>query len=50
MAQNLKGRSLLTLGDFTASDVRLMLECLVRICDDAAAPTWTKGDEFEKLR
>ena len=26
MAQNLKGRSLLTLGDFTASDVRLMLE------------------------
>ena len=26
MAQNLKGRSLLTLGDFTASDVRLMLD------------------------
>ena len=26
MAQNLKGRSLLTLGDFTTSDVRLMLD------------------------
>jgi Zn-dependent M28 family amino/carboxypeptidase len=33
-----------------ADDVRLLLECLVRTCNADEPPTWTKGDEFERLR
>ncbi len=31
-------------------DTRLILECLLRVASAAEAPTWTPGDEFEKLR
>ncbi len=31
-------------------DTRLLLECLLRTVSDDQAPTWTAGDEFEKLR
>lgn len=33
-----------------AVDVRLILECLLRTANADPAPTWTPGDEFEKLR
>lgn len=33
-----------------AEDARLVLECLVRCANADAAPRWTPGDEFEKLR
>lgn len=33
-----------------AADVRLILECLLRTANSDRAPTWTPGDEFEKLR
>jgi Zn-dependent M28 family amino/carboxypeptidase len=36
--------------DGAVADVRLMLELLLRVANDPAAPTWTPGDEFEKLR
>ncbi len=32
------------------ADSRLILECLVRCANADEAPTWTPGDEFEKLR
>ena len=32
------------------ADMHLLLECLLRVAGDRAAPTWTPGDEFEKLR
>ena len=31
-------------------DMQLLLECLVRTANDVLEPTWTKGDEFERLR
>ena len=31
-------------------DTRLILECLTRTANDPIAPTWTPGDEFERLR
>ena len=31
-------------------DLRLILECIVRCANADAPPTWTPGDEFEKLR
>jgi Zn-dependent M28 family amino/carboxypeptidase len=31
-------------------DTRLILECLLRVADADDAPSWTPGDEFEKLR
>lgn len=31
-------------------DTRLILECLLRVANADRAPTWTPGDEFEKLR
>lgn len=31
-------------------DLQLLFECLVRTADDPQEPTWTKGDEFERLR
>jgi Zn-dependent M28 family amino/carboxypeptidase len=31
-------------------DMRLVLECLLRVASADKAPTWTPGDEFEKLR
>jgi Zn-dependent M28 family amino/carboxypeptidase len=31
-------------------DTRLILECILRVADADAAPTWTPGDEFEKHR
>ena len=36
--------------DGAVEDTRLMLECLLRTANDAAVPTWTAGDEFEKAR
>lgn len=33
-----------------ADDLQVVLECLLRVADDDKAPTWTPGDEFEKLR
>ncbi len=36
--------------DGAAADVRLLLACLLRCADADAAPTWTPGDEFAKLR
>ena len=32
------------------ADARLILECVVRCANADDAPTWTPGDEFEKLR
>ncbi len=32
------------------ADSRLIMECLLEAANADAAPTWTKGDEFEKLR
>lgn len=31
-------------------DTRLILECLLHVANADEAPTWTPGDEFEKLR
>jgi Zn-dependent M28 family amino/carboxypeptidase len=31
-------------------DARLLLECILRTANRDAAPTWTEGDEFAKLR
>lgn len=36
--------------DGAVADMRLLLECLVRTANADAAPTWTPGDEFERLR
>lgn len=36
--------------DGAVADARLILECLLRVANDAKPPTWTPGDEFEKLR
>ncbi|HEX5050986.1 MAG TPA: M28 family peptidase [Planctomycetota bacterium] len=36
--------------DGAVADVQLLLECLVRTANADEAPTWTPGDEFEKLR
>ena len=36
--------------DGAVADLRLMLECLVRVANDPTPPAWTAGDEFEKLR
>jgi len=36
--------------DGAVADLQLLLECLLRTANDDAPPTWTKGDEFEKLR
>jgi Zn-dependent M28 family amino/carboxypeptidase len=36
--------------DGAVLDVRLLLECMVTTANAAQAPTWTPGDEFEKLR
>lgn len=36
--------------DGAVDDLRLLLGCMLRTADDAKAPTWTPGDEFEKLR
>ena len=33
-----------------ASDLRVLFHLLLRTANDDATPTWTKGDEFEKLR
>jgi Zn-dependent M28 family amino/carboxypeptidase len=33
-----------------AQDTRFTLECLLRIANDEAPPTWTPGDEFEGRR
>jgi len=33
-----------------AADARLILECLLRVANADEPPTWTPGDEFEKLR
>ena len=40
------------LADYSGAvdDMRLFLELLLRIADDDAMPTWTPGDEFERLR
>ena len=32
------------------ADARLLLECLVRCANADDVPTWSPGDEFEKLR
>lgn len=32
------------------ADARLILECMVRCANAADVPTWTPGDEFERLR
>lgn len=36
--------------DGAVLDVQLLLECMVRTANAPAAPTWTPGDEFERLR
>jgi len=36
--------------DGAVDDLRLLLECMLRTADAEQAPTWTPGDEFEKLR
>lgn len=36
--------------DGAVLDVQLLLECMLRTANDPDAPTWTAGDEFEKLR
>ncbi len=36
--------------DGAVEDARLMLDLLVRMANDATAPAWTPGDEFEKAR
>ncbi|MEZ5962850.1 MAG: M28 family peptidase [Planctomycetota bacterium] len=36
--------------DGAVADLRLVLECLLEVANADAAPTWTPGDEFEKLR
>ncbi|MCR9246232.1 MAG: M20/M25/M40 family metallo-hydrolase [bacterium] len=36
--------------DGAVPDVQLLFECLVRTANADTAPTWTPGDEFEKLR
>ncbi|MFO1077044.1 MAG: M28 family peptidase [Planctomycetota bacterium] len=36
--------------DGAVLDMQLLLECMVRTANADAAPTWTPGDEFEKLR
>lgn len=36
--------------DGAVLDVRLLLECMIRTANSKDAPTWTPGDEFEKLR
>ncbi|MCA8953959.1 MAG: M28 family peptidase, partial [Planctomycetes bacterium] len=36
--------------DGAVLDVKLLLTCLVETANTDAAPTWTAGDEFEKLR
>lgn len=36
--------------DGAVADTRLILECLLRAANDPKAPSWTPGDEFEKLR
>jgi Zn-dependent M28 family amino/carboxypeptidase len=36
--------------DGAVDDLEVLLECMVRTANAAAAPTWTKGDEFEALR
>ncbi|GAB4141319.1 MAG: M28 family metallopeptidase [Planctomycetota bacterium] len=33
-----------------AEDVKLILECMLRVANSDRAPSWTAGDEFEKLR
>jgi hypothetical protein len=35
--------------DGAVEDARLVLECMIRVAQADAQPTWTKGDEFEKL-
>lgn len=36
--------------DGAVADTQLLLECLLRTVSDDNPPTWTPGDEFEKLR
>ena len=36
--------------DGAVADTRMILECLARVANGDDAPTWTPGDEFEKLR
>lgn len=36
--------------DGAAADLQLIQACLLRCADADTAPTWTPGDEFEKLR
>ena len=36
--------------DGAVLDVKLLLECMVLTANATKAPTWTPGDEFEKLR
>jgi Zn-dependent M28 family amino/carboxypeptidase len=36
--------------DGAVLDLRLMLECMLRVAGDDEPPRWTAGDEFEKLR
>lgn len=36
--------------DGAVADTRLILECLLQCANSDTVPTWTPGDEFEKLR
>ncbi len=36
--------------DGAVEDLEVLLQCLVETANDPVAPTWTPGDEFEKLR
>jgi Zn-dependent M28 family amino/carboxypeptidase len=36
--------------DGAVSDLQILLECMLRVANDDAVPTWTEGDEFANVK